>query len=276
MLFFSHLLRAARWQILVSPIKSNTNIFSFLISFLIGTLTNFVFPHIGDIARCHILEKLEDVPIQNTVGTVITERAVDSLLLVFFAIAIFTFDPQKFTEILKLLHFNVNSDYSFIVWIIIFIVPLIFFFLFKINPRLLSYVSSLFRQVKSGVLSIFKVRNWKLLFLLNFLIWVLYLSATYLILNAFITTNQITIIVSLAVLIMASTGWAGPTQAAIGTFHFLVSQTLILYGFSANISLALAVSLHLVFTIFDIIWGLMALVILNNKFFILSNKKLFD
>ncbi|MBK6978360.1 MAG: hypothetical protein IPH28_15720 [Cytophagaceae bacterium] len=112
----------------------------------------------------------------------------------------------------------------------------------------------------------------EILFLLNFLIWVLYLSATYLILNAFITTNQITIIVSLAVLIMASTGWAGPTQAAIGTFHFLVSQTLILYGFSANISLALAVSLHLVFTIFDIIWGIIAIVILNSKLFNLPLK----
>ena len=58
LLLLSHYLRAFRWTILLKPVQSNIKITSSFTAILIGTLSNFIVPHIGEVVRCSVLKKM--------------------------------------------------------------------------------------------------------------------------------------------------------------------------------------------------------------------------
>ncbi len=84
------LLRAARWQRLIAPIKW-IRFRSMLAYLLIGYLANNILPaRLGELVRSHYLGDREDVSRASALGTVVVERVVDTAVVVIIgAIAIF-------------------------------------------------------------------------------------------------------------------------------------------------------------------------------------------
>lgn len=77
--------RAWRWRQALEPVgeKSRTSVrvnsifFSYAISLII--------PRIGEFARCGILSKYDKVSFAKAIGTVVTERLVDSIVILIIA-----------------------------------------------------------------------------------------------------------------------------------------------------------------------------------------------
>jgi glycosyltransferase 2 family protein len=268
LLIFSHYLRAIRWQILILPIYPHVRLFSCFLAFLAGTLSNFVFPHSGDLLRCGILKKIEKSPVNIILGTVILERFVDSILIFGLILIAFIGAFSNMNGLLKELdffRFKVNTSSIFYLFSL-FSFFLILFFLFRNSILLLSLknkVTEFFESLKKGFFS-FKMMSNKMYFsTLTMLIWFLYFLATGFLLWALPTSIPITYLAILAVLVMASLGWAGPTQGGIGAFHFLVAKTLLVFGLTYSSGVTFAIFLHVIFSVFDISFGLMALLFLK-------------
>ncbi len=267
-LIFSHYLRGARWRILIMPIYPKVRLMSCFLAFLAGTLSNFVFPHSGDILRCGILKKIEKSPVDIILGTVILERFVDSIII--FGLFLISC-CLAFTKMQVLIHeldfFSFKFSSVTVLLLFSFIVGLfIFYYLFQKSAFVLSLqnnIGAFFKSIKMGFYSFKKIKNKMHFSFLSFLIWGLYFLATGLLLNALPTTIPIPNMAILSVLVMASLGWAAPTQGGIGAFHFLVAKTLIIYGIANTLGVTLAIFLHAIFSIFDISFGLTALIILK-------------
>src|SRR5690606_28043009 len=81
---FSYWLRAARWKLLLEGIGYEMKTKSGFWAVSLGYFTNLVIPRSGEIARATSLYKMEKVPADKSIGTIVLERVIDVLFLALF------------------------------------------------------------------------------------------------------------------------------------------------------------------------------------------------
>src|SRR5688500_13972753 len=88
-LLLSHFVRAIRWKLLIEtlgyrPAKANA-----FFAVTIGYLANQAVPRLGEVVKCTVLSKYENIPVDKLIGTIILERLIDAItLLIIFAITL--------------------------------------------------------------------------------------------------------------------------------------------------------------------------------------------
>jgi glycosyltransferase 2 family protein len=258
LLLMSHYLRAFRWTILLRPVQSNIKISSSLTALLIGTMSNFIVPHVGEVIRCTILKKMERTGIEFSIGTVIAERVIDGIFLVILICV------GLILNINSLNIFPVNASFTdnslvFTLFLAVFTIAILgIFFRKKLFANVSENVQKRITDFKKGMTSIGQVPHLGGFVGLSIMIWLLYFLSTYCLLMSIGTPQYIGFKIVLTVLIMSSIGWAGPTQGGIGTFHILVSKALIINGFDEETSTMVSLFLHTLFSSFDLLYGLLA------------------
>ncbi|MDE0472143.1 MAG: lysylphosphatidylglycerol synthase transmembrane domain-containing protein, partial [Ekhidna sp.] len=81
---FAYAARAYRWNILLEPLGYHLKTSRTTLAVLVGYLVNLAVPRLGEITRCGILKRNENVPMPQSVGSVVTERIIDLFTLLFF------------------------------------------------------------------------------------------------------------------------------------------------------------------------------------------------
>jgi uncharacterized protein (TIRG00374 family) len=188
--FFSHFLRAYRWNYLLKPVGYKTNLLNATCHVLIGYFANYGIPRMGEVSRCTLAAKYDKVPFEVAFGTVITERIVDTLLFVSIFFLTLAF---QFTELIGLANQiifnparNLFSDVAHnpvkLVVIIggTFLLVLLFFFLRKKFSSLLKgKLGNIIKGMAEGIGSIRKMEKPGMFILLSLMIWTGYFYALY-------------------------------------------------------------------------------------------------
>ena len=68
--FFAYVARAYRWCLLINPLGYETTTLRATTAVMIAYLANLVLPRLGEITRCGVLKKSDNVPITLSLGTV--------------------------------------------------------------------------------------------------------------------------------------------------------------------------------------------------------------
>src|SRR4051794_7373438 len=91
LLLLAHYSRAMRWKILMEPLGYKPSNFNTFAAVMIGYLVNAGVPRLGEVVKCTLLSKYENVRADRLVGTIVMERAVDvvCLTIVFASALIF-------------------------------------------------------------------------------------------------------------------------------------------------------------------------------------------
>ena len=83
--------RALRWNIQIKALGYKTRESSTYGAVLIAYLANCIFPRLGEIVRCSVLKRKENIPFDKTLGTVVSERIIDLLVLFILAFLVIVF-----------------------------------------------------------------------------------------------------------------------------------------------------------------------------------------
>lgn len=273
--FFSHFFRALRWKQILEPIDIRPSTTNITLAVLIGYLGNTIIPRFGEIAKCTILAKYENVSVDKLVGTIIAERAFDVVtLLLVFAITL----GVEFNTILPFAN-NLKNDLStFSIWkIILILAAIIAFFILLIKwilPKIKSSkIGGFIINIGMGLKSIFQIKK-PITFIINSLmIWVCYTSMAYIGFLAIPGLEGMGIMAALAVIAFGSIAMI-ITPGGIGAYPVIVSQLLILYGVQEGLGMAYGWVSWGAQTIVVILLGLSALVLLPivNKKRLLNGK----
>lgn len=79
------LLRALRWRVLLAPIHPGTGLRSRFAAVNIGFMANNLLPaRVGEFARAYALSRLEPIPASGAFASLVVERFLDGLAIVFF------------------------------------------------------------------------------------------------------------------------------------------------------------------------------------------------
>lgn len=274
----SHMARALRWRMLIQPLGYNPSVINTFFAILVMYLANLAFPRLGEVSRCGVLTKYEKVPFAPQIGTVVTERIVDLLvlLLLLLGVVMFQFDLISgfFENNRTRIGFDSPLIYSWKFWValIVFIVLfglIIYYSRQKISSHPLTVkIKDLLKKFSTGLFSIRKVKNPGLFIFYTLLIYSCYFLMTYSILLGYGPTRDLGAYAAFSLLAMGSIGMVIPVQGGIGTYHFFIIQTLLVYGLSTADGQLVALVLHgstFVFMIFIGLIALLALPIINRK-----------
>ena len=114
-MLFAHWLRGARWNMLSQPAGYTLNKRRSFYAVMSGYLVNVATSRGGEIARCALAAKSEKAPVETLVGTVLTERLIDLVVLAFMAVLclIIQFDEMvRFLFLFQPLKTLIHSFYQ--------------------------------------------------------------------------------------------------------------------------------------------------------------------
>lgn len=188
--FFSHFLRAYRWNYLLKPAGYKINLVNANCHVLIGYLANYGIPRMGEISRCTLATKYDDVPFEVALGTVITERVIDFIL--FLLIFAFTFLVQ-FNELIGLANQYIfdpamsrlsgisESPTKIIALSVVALVMIVAFFVLrkKFSSLLKGKLGGILKGMGQGLSSIAKMDKPFQFIVLSFMIWACYFYSLY-------------------------------------------------------------------------------------------------
>jgi len=265
----SHLSRAIRWKMLIKPLGYDPKVSNIFLSVMVLYFTNLIIPRGGEVARCTILSKYEKIPASKLVGTMIVERIADTLTMMGLAVIIFIINIGVLQEFFRLHpEFGVNlakllSLTNILLGILVVVLIVVIFFLlnpFK-NSKFSDKINKIKREFKEGVKSILMLENkWYFIghTLFIFLMWLLMLFVIFL---AFPPTSHLSIWIAMFTFMMSGLAMLAPVQGGIGAWHFMVIESLFLFGISRPDGLIFALIAHSFTSLIYLIWGSIALII---------------
>ncbi len=261
--------RGWRWKQTLEPIGEKPRTSVLVNSIFISYASSLVIPRIGEFARCGILKKYDGVSFSKSLGTVVTERAIDSLLVAVIAgttlllqIGIFAvFFSQTGTSIEGILRGFTTTGY--IVTAICAIAVLILACVLVRKLSVYNKVKTTLHGIWEGITSLKKVRRKWLFAFFTIAIWASYFLHYYLTFFCFEETSHLGLACAMVTFVVGSIAVLVPTPNGAGPWHFAVKTMLILYGVTSNLALFFVLIVHTVQTMLVAVLGIMAAIWLS-------------
>jgi glycosyltransferase 2 family protein len=276
MLLLSHYSRALRWKILMEPLGYTPTTFNTFAAVMIGYLVNSGVPRLGEVVKCTLLARYENVRVDKLVGTIVVERAIDVVCLLVVFILALAFQGHIIgsytTDLFKSFFMDKAGQFSTQRVLIFFLGIVIFFLLLYYLLKRFGHIDAVakIKKVVLGVLlglnSIRLIKNKGLFLFHTVFIWAMYLMSTTAGIYALKETDHLGIGAGLATLGVGSIGMIA-TPGGIGAYPFLVAKLMLLYHISEETGTALGWLLWSAQTIIILLGGLIlaALFSYHNK-----------
>lgn len=239
----SHWVRALRWRLLYRSMNFNPRIGNTFGSVVVAYMANLAFPRLGEVARCATMRTSEQIPIDKSLGTVVTERVVD--ILAFFVIVliglVFLYGQaqQWIEDMLAQRVETLPAPWIIAVALVAAIAASIL--LYRLCRRWFGQ-RALFQRIDhfvvgcaDGLRSIFHMgrRNTLLFLLYSAIIYLLYIVAGIFIFQAFDATSSLGFGAAFVIYLFGSLGMTF-SQGGIGLYPVLIQTALALYGIDAQ------------------------------------------
>ena len=83
-----HLFRGWRWNLTLAPLGEYPKVSNSVYAVFVSYAANLVVPRVGEVSRCGILSKYDGVSFSKSLGTVVTERLIDTICVLLITVSI--------------------------------------------------------------------------------------------------------------------------------------------------------------------------------------------
>jgi hypothetical protein len=233
-------------------------------SIFLSYAVSLVIPRIGEFTRCGVLKRWEGISFSKALGTVVTERAVDTLVVMLYSGLILLIEMSVFGSFFRKTGTSLDrilSGFSLTGWLVTAVcgvaVLLLLHLLLK-NLSIYNKVKTTLSGIWEGVLSLRGVKNLPLYLFFSVGIWVCYFLHYYLTFFCFDFTANLGIGCALVSFVVANFAVIVPTPNGAGPWHFAIKTMLILYGVLDEQALFFVLIVHTVQTFLVIALGIWA------------------
>jgi uncharacterized protein (TIRG00374 family) len=267
----SNVSRALRWNMLLRPLDIKPKLSNSFFAVMLGYFANLGLPRVGEIIRAATLAKYENEKVDRVMGTVIVDRVIDVILML-LVIIIAMFSATGL--LMDFIHENndisnkINSVLTSPILIGIVLIMLVIFVLLFKSKRIQNSgpgkkIRTFILGVIEGLKTIRSLKNPTVFVLHSLNIWLMYYLMLYVGFSAFEPTASLGPLAGLIVFTLGSFGIVIPSPGGMGTYHFLVTAGLMLYGVNGADGFSFANILFFTIQIFgNIIFGILAMVML--------------
>lgn len=242
----AYVARAYRWNILLQPLGYELKTSRTLLAVLVGYLANLAIPRLGEITRCGILNRNDQVSMPQALGSVVTERIVDLLSLIVLILISLIIEYQRLLDFLTTAYRDLQLP-NYLIYIgigLILVGGLVGFLIIKRRKSLKGKFSDLLNSFLDGLLSLRKIRNISGFLISTVLLWVVYYLMSYIIVFSLPDTAHLGLGAGFMLLVTGGIAISIPVQSGFGTYHGMIAGMLLLYGIDQTTGVFLATLLH--------------------------------
>jgi len=263
---FSHLSRAWRWKYPLNHLGYKPKIYNSFFTTMIGYFANMGIPRSGEILRCGVMSKYENIPFTKLVGTVIAERVAD-LIILFLCIATVFFIQF---DLLKnyFIELGLLDKFSPIKLLIIGITILILIFIFyliitKSNRSIFTKIRLFLSGIKEGIQSILMMPNRGWFLFHTIFIWLMYFLMFYITFFSLKDIQSVPMGGVFTAFVLGGVSIAA-TNGGIGAYPLAISSVLMLYGVEETTGYAFGWAIWTAQTIMIVVLGLISLLLVSK------------
>ena len=289
----SNLSRALRWNMLIRQLeggKYNPKWYNAFLTIMIGYFVNLALPRAGEFARPASMSQYEKLPLDKLIGTIVTDRIMDVLMLLLVLGITFLLQFQNIINFLNgsvvettkcnLPVPEVSKTASLpigTILLVLFLLGLITL-LILISQRKKLMKLSIYKKIEGmvlnfaeGIKTIFTLRKKDLVWfwIHTVIIWLMYFTMTYLSFFAYKPTIGLDMTAALLVFAFGTLAILIPSPGGMGTHQLATTAALVVCGIAKADAFAFANIMFFTVNFFcSVIFGLLAymlLPILNSK-----------
>lgn len=263
--------RAWRWKMALEPLGEHPRRTSCTDAIFMSYAASLVIPRVGEVTRCGTLKTSDGVSFTKSLGTVVTERLVDSLLMLLFTGIAFLLQLPMFLRFLKETNTNLGDllhRFTGTGYIVTFICLVAALIAGVVAIRRFSFFKKgrdMLRDMWEGILSLRKVRNLPLYLFYSVLIWVGYFLHFYIAFFCFDFTASLSIGAAFLIFCVGTFAVLVPTPNGAGPWHFAVKTMLVLYGVAETQAIMFALTVHTIQTALVVLLGAFGWARINSK-----------
>ncbi|MBX7225381.1 MAG: flippase-like domain-containing protein [Chitinophagales bacterium] len=267
--FLSNFNRSERWRYLLQSVGYQPRFWNTFFSVMIMYFANLFIPRSGEVLRCTILNKYEDIPVDKAIGTMLLERILDLVTVLLIAGVLFLAEGDKLLKMWE--QKNTSAEAANTPWIIQYIIPIILLvgvgtvslyiwkkFGFR---KFIDIVRGKFMGVWEGLRSIRNVKQPIRFTLHTISMWVCYWGMSYFAFRALPETAHLSIWAGMACLVFGGFAMVA-APGGIGTFFVAIALVLTQYDIDLNIGKAFGLSVWAMQTLAAFSGGLISFAVL--------------
>lgn len=271
--FISFWLRAVRWRMLLGPIDPSIKPGVCFNSVSIGYLANLVLPRAGEFVRCGFITKASEkdgeghrkASYEKVIGTVVLERAWDTLTLLICLFLIIGFTWKRFGGFLRDNVFGQVVSSLSVPWLLMIMAAaalagLATVWALRERIGLFGRIWKIVRGIWEGVVSCLHMKSGWMFIVLTVGIWACYwmMAATIIWAVQGIDggTGTMDLVDALFLMVVGSLSSLVPVPGGFGAYHYLISLALqSVYGIPMSVGIVFATLSHESQTLAQIICG---------------------
>jgi uncharacterized protein (TIRG00374 family) len=270
-----NIFRALRWDLLIRPLGYKLRKSNLIYAILGNYGVNLAIPRLGEIWRCTMINRYEKIPFTKLIGTMITDRIFDPIMVIFIVIIAFVMNVPFF-EIFFHQHPDVYSKLygiftspGFYTGIVITALAIWFVFIKYRNSNVIGKIMQFIVDIWEGIRSVSRMERKWLFALYTLLIWTSYFLYFYICFYAFSFTRELGINCGFIAFGMSSMAMAVPVQGGMGAWHAMVIAVMMGFGVTLINATTFAFCVHtiqaIIFTALFGLFGVIALPIANRE-----------
>lgn len=272
-LFFgilSHAIRGWRWRLTLAPLgyipRNDVCVYSIFIAYA----ANLIVPRVGEVSRCVVLDRFEKVPFAQSLGTVVSERLIDTLMVVIITMVAVLLQWPVFTQFIANA-FGASEDVGNsgqfnenIIILSVSLVAILLLLLFLMRKMSLwSKLKSFIARFWEGMSTLAKMKNLPLFIFETVGIWFCYFMQFYLCFFCFSFSSSLSLFAALLLFVGGSIAVVVPTPNGAGPWHFAIMSFMMLYGVCEGDAQLFALVVHTSQTLLIALLGIYAWIMLQ-------------
>lgn len=241
-------IRAWRWRMALAPLGEHPRRCTCEDAIFISYAASLVIPRVGEVTRCGTLKKYDGVSFTKSLGTVFTERVIDSLVMLILTGVAFLFQVPVFLKFIRTTGMDfgdffgqfTGTGYLVTILCLVMAIGAAVYFV----KHFYSRGRDLLKDLWAGILSLKDVSNLPLYLLMSFGISLCYYLHFYIAFFCFNFTSSITPIEAFLIYCIGMFAVLVPTPNGAGSWHFAVKTMLVLYGVAEKEAILFALVVH--------------------------------
>lgn len=267
----AQLFRGLRWKQTLEPVGENPRTSTCVHAVFLSYAASLIIPRIGEITRCGVLSKYDGTSFSKSLGTVVTERIIDSLLVLLITAIVFLSQAKVFYNFFEETGTNLTewackfTATGYIVTALCVVALFLLLFIIMRKLTIFARFRETIKEIKEGVMSLKDVKNKTLFTLYTLGIWGSYFLHYYITFFCFDFTMGLGLNVALVSFIVGSIAVIVPTPNGMGPWHFAVKTILVLYGVQETNAETFVIIVHTIQTALIPLLGVYSLMALTKK-----------
>lgn len=237
----------------------------------ISYASSLIVPRSGELTRCGILAKYDHTSFSKALGTVVTERIIDSLLIlsitavvILSQIGVFMdFFEETGTSITDIMRGFTTTGYM--VTLLCLVITVIFLGIALRKFKFMARFREKLENIKEGITSLKDVKNKPLFAFYTIAIWLSYFIHYWMTFLCFDFMSSLHFSAAIVSFIVGSISVIVPTPNGAGPWHFAVKTILILYGISDTDAVTFVLIVHTLQTALVPLLGVYSLACLSFR-----------